>query len=136
MGSYYDQPRVLTYNYTGLNIGAGTITRKIRVPRGAQSARVFEAHVYATTTFNAVTTEAKAQVGVTGDLGKFAELGIGTLAAGSARGFADAKGFKAVWNKGTDDVAELTVTFVAPTGGTPAGVADVAIAIGWDFIGE
>jgi len=132
--SNYDDPKVITYNYSALNVGGGTITRKIRVPKGALQARVLDIHTFATVTFTNVTTTARVQVGVAGALGKFADAQIDDLAANAAQSFADTNGGGAIWTSQVDNVAELTVTFVAPTGGTPAGTADFTIAIAWDHI--
>lgn len=129
----YDQPKLLNYHFPAVNIGS-TVTRKIRVPKGAQSARVFDIHAFATTLTTAVTTSGRVQVGVSGDLDKYADFDIGILAAGAAKSFRDVDGFESFWMAAVDDVDELTVTFVAPTGGTPAGVVNVDIAIGWDGI--
>lgn len=134
--SSYDNAYVVTYNFPALDVGAGTITRKIRVPKGATGARVLDIHAFASETFSQTTTAARAQVGIAGDLDKFVDANLGALAAGNAFSLADSVGaHKGVWHDGEDDVSELTVTFVAPTGGTPAGIADFAIAVAWNSIG-
>ncbi len=130
----YDNPKTLNYHYAALAVGAGNITRKIKVPRGAKRARVLDIHAFATVIFTQVTTAARAQVGVAGTLDKFADLNIGGLAANAALCMTSTNGPEQDWVAVDDNVTELTVTFVAPTGGSPTGTASFDIAIEWDFI--
>lgn len=132
----YDKPVVMSYHYSAVDYGAGTVTRKIRIPKGAKMARVLDIHAFATETFTNTTLQGRTQVGISGDLDKYADMPMGVLAAAAALNFAGTGGgFVAMFQDHVDDVSELIVTFVAPTGGTPAGIADVDIAIAWDFVG-
>lgn len=134
--SSYDNSYPVSYNFAALDVGAGTITRKLRVPKGATGARVLDVHAFASETFTQTTTAARVQVGTAGDLDKFIDANLGGLAVGNAFSLANSPGaHKATWHKGEDDVSELTVTFVAPTGGTPGGIADFAITVAWNYIG-
>lgn len=135
----YDNATILNHSYNAQDIGNGTITKKIRPPRGATRGRVESIHLLASETFNQVTTQAYIRVGVASDLDKFAELAIGALASGATLSESDAATLASVLtDDGQFDLSqetedELTVTMVAPTGGTPAGIADVDLSIAWFY---
>lgn len=132
----YENAVTLNYSYNAQDIGAGDITKKIRPPRGATRGRVESIHLYASETFTQTTTQALVQVGVASDLDAYAELGCGALAAAATLSESDQAGV--LVNDGQFDLSqetedELTLTMVAPTGGTPAGIADVDLAISWFY---
>lgn len=125
----YDQPIHATYSYESHDFGAGGTTKEIVGPAGMRG-KIVDIHVAnVTETFTNTTTEAKVQAGVSGDLDKFADYGLGTLAAGAAgaasRNAGDLK------QEVLADTETLLLTFVAPTGGTPAGIADVHVVVAW-----
>ena len=120
----YDLPVYATFNYEGHDFGAGGGTKEIVGPPGMRGKVVAVLVSNVTETFTNTTTEAKVQAGVSGDLDKFAELGLGTTASGAA---ASGAGKAAV----LADDETLLVTMVAPTGGTPAGIADVQVVTAW-----
>lgn len=124
----YDHPVYATYGYEAHDFGAGGGTKEIVGPAGMRG-KIVDIHVTnVTETFTNTTTEAKIQAGVSGDLDKFADFGLGTLASGSAdaatRSDAVTQGVLA-----SDET--LLVTFTAPTGGTPGGIADVQVLVAW-----
>lgn len=132
----YSNPVYGSYSYNAVDYGNGTVTKRIRPPRGATRGRVEGIHAYATETFNQVTTQAETQVGVTGNLDKFASLPMGALAAGATLADSDVSNVfvsDGQFDFDTEAVDELTVTMLAPTGGTPAGIADVEIIIAWFY---
>lgn len=105
---------------------------RIGIPRRAQMARVLDINCNVTTLFTQVTTPGFIRVGTAGNNAKFAELNMGAAPANAAYNFSDNNGFRDVWRRSVDAIDELLVTLVAPTGGTPAGVADVHIIVGFD----
>lgn len=136
----YDNLKVVSYTFAGVNFAAGTSTKKLKVPRGAQLARVLDIILQASIVFTQVTTPALVQIGdgTTPDI--FASLNVGGLAAGSTIGAGDITG--GIWkanylgynyNAGAG-LHDLIATLVAPTGGTPTGTADVLIVVGYDVI--
>jgi len=132
----YSNPVTLNYSYNAQDLGAGDVTKKIRPPRGATRGRVESIHLYASETFNQVTTQSQIQVGVASDLNKYAELDVGALAAGATLSDSDQAGVLTTdgqFDLYVETEDELTVTMLAPTGGTPAGIADVDIAISWFY---
>lgn len=80
-----------------------------------------------TEALNAVTTPARVDVGInSGDADAFSiSAGIGAVSIGAAANPALTAGVTGTIPAGTD----ILVTGVAPTGGTPAGVATVAVTI-------
>lgn len=136
----YDNLKEISYTFPSVNFATGS-SQKMKIPRTAGMARVLDMLVSATILFTQVTTPAIVQVGdgVTPDI--FASLTIGGLAANSTIGGSDQTGgiFKAVYLGGNYNsgagLHDLVATFVAPTGGTPAGTATVIIVVGYDTIG-
>ena len=134
----YDNLKTLTYGYAGVNFASGNATHKVAVPRAAQYARVLDIMVEATVTFTQTTTPGLVQVGDGTTANKFGQLSLGGTAAGSTIGSGDspvrtADYLKGNYNSGAG-LHDLTITFVAPTGGTPAGTGNVFITIGYDQI--
>jgi hypothetical protein len=135
----YDNAKAVCYPFPAVDFSTGS-TKKLKIPRGSAEARVMDILVSATVLFTQVTTPALVQVGdgTTPDI--FASLTLGALAAGSTIGGSDvANGiFNAVYLAGNYNsgagLHDLIATFVAPTGGTPAGTATVIIVVGYDQI--
>lgn len=129
MGRAYDNPVIAVYTFEGHDFGAGDATKRIKAPKGMR-ARVEDIQADASETFTNVTTEAKVQVGVTGELDKLADYGLGTLAAGAADAASYQDGDLKPDALETEDETVL-ITLKAPTGGTPAGIADVHVVMAW-----
>jgi hypothetical protein len=138
--SQYDLPYVTTHTYPGVNF-ATTTTGKIPVPRKAAKGRVLDIACIATTTFTQTTTPGAVQVGDGTTAAIFGSLSMGGTAAGnSVTGNDQTSGpvyastyFKQNYNS-AGGLHDLIVTFLAPTGGTPAGAGTVFIYMGWDMI--
>ncbi len=135
----YDNPHAITYTYPALAFGATGSTSTIKPPRGHLNGTIEDIHVAVTALFTAVTTPAFIRVGYAGDLDYYAELNMGTAAASAGYGSADVVAATGVVFRRIDlrndpvpgVLTGVTVTFVAATGGSPAGTGTVAIAIGW-----
>lgn len=136
----YDNLKTVAYSFAGVNLASGNVTKKLKVPRGAQMARVLDILLAASVTFTQTTTPAVMQVGDGTVPDIFASLTVGALASGSTLGGGDVAGgvFKAVYLAGNYNAGaglhDLILTCVAPTGGTPAGTADVIVLVGYDNI--
>lgn len=134
----YSAPNRLSFS-TGLHtFSAGDAARNIAVPKGARFARIANIHVSGTTTFNAVTTSAKVQLGNATTASKYANFDVGTLAAGSAVDLADKttalqSGYREYIDCGAEgeNLTDIKLSLIAPTGGTPAGAGIVDITIDW-----
>jgi hypothetical protein len=135
----YDSLAEVTYTFPGVNF-ATTTTGKMKIPRSAKMARVLDIFVNATVLFTQVTTQAIVQVGDGSTPDIFASLALGALAATNTIGGSDVTAgvFKAVYLAGNYNsgagLHDLIATFVAPTGGTPAGTGTVTIVVGYDQI--
>lgn len=131
----YDNALRLTYGSSALAFGATGSTRGIKAPKGLSRGNIREIHNCVTATFTATTTQAFIRIGHAGDADYFAELGMGTIAGGNGYGLRDAGSIFKVIDVANDTVAgvltQILVTYVAATGGTPAGTADVTITIDW-----
>lgn len=141
--SQYDDLNVVTYKYAALNFVSGAGTFKLPIPRSARFARVMDIMVVSTTTFTQTTTAALVQIGDGTTAAAFAQLSVGGTTAGNSITGQDQTG--GVWKGNYEATAnpavgtagvlhDLIMTIVAPTGGSPAGVGDVYVIVGYDQI--
>lgn len=136
-GINYDNPMRITYNLGLHDYGAGGDSLAIPVPAGASRCRIEEIALSATETFNEVTTEGLVQLGTVGDADRYAQLAVGSLADTDGLGLTDAGKFdighggRGVVDFGQEGTTQIEVTLVAPTGGTPAGIAHTNVCIAW-----
>lgn len=135
--SGYDNLKIVTYAFPAQSFATNG-TAKLTIPKGAAMARVLDTLLTCTTTFTQVTTRALVEVGDGTTANAFWSLTVGGLTAGNTMGARDqtAPAFQGVYDSGayTPVLHDLTVSWVAPTGGTPAGVATVLIVVGYDQI--
>jgi hypothetical protein len=138
-GRSYDNPLTLSYSLGLHDYGAGGEATAIPVPGWATRCRIESISLLATETFTATTTEAFVRIGTAADADKFAELGASTLADtnGLAKEYSDfvdngygGPGVVDCSSSG-ENISQLEVVLVAPTGGTPAGIAYTDIAVSW-----
>lgn len=133
----YDNLKVVTYSFPAQSFATNG-SAKLLVPKGAKMARVMDTLITCTTTFTQVTTPGILEIGDGTTANKFWSLTIGGLTAGNTMGAGDVTlpCFQSVYDAGAyvSALHDLTATFVAPTGGTPAGVANLLIVIGYDQI--
>ena len=150
-GQSYDNPQRMSYAFGIHDFGAGGEAWAIPVPAGKQGCIIEEIAIHCIgETFNSDTTSAAVQLGIAGTLDKFAELGAENLADTDAIGIATGKDITAspgtadvlrdnsyggkgvvLTSSAGDNITQIEVTFVAPTGGTPAGKGSVTIVLGW-----
>lgn len=127
----YADPNRRTYTFSNVDFGAGNTVHGIRGPAD-KTGRLIDVHVSATETFNSVTTDGAVNIGDSTDADKFAHFVPGDLAAESA-----VSGMDGVtdpdWIIDADIPANtlVEVQCLAPTGGTPAGIATVSVVIDW-----
>ena len=127
----YSNPNRRSYVFPSVDYGAGDSSHSLRGPAG-KTGTLVDIHLSATETFNSVTTDGYTQIGVSGgDLDAFASFVQGDLAATDA--ISAENGSDPDWlidaNIPADTAVE--VTCVAPTGGTPTGIATVTVVIDW-----
>lgn len=124
-----DAPYDQTYDFPGIDFGAGDSVvsfaspeNRIGIIRAIRVKGVSE-------TFTDDTLEARVDVGITGgDTDAYAvSQDFGTLAAGAELDASFAPGITTeIPNNGS-----VGVNFIAPTGGVPAGIADVELTVTW-----
>lgn len=133
--SQYDAYHAITYKFNAVNF-ATTTSAKMPIPRGANFARVLDIMLVASVTFTQVTAPGQVQIGDGTTANKFASIVIGGLASGSSLTGNDvAHVWTANYIAAPGAVLhDLVATFLAPTGGTPAGTADVYVLVGYDEI--
>lgn len=118
-----------TYLFQAQDFGAGNATEVIRGPAG-KTGHVRAVSIFnVTEAFNSVTTAAAVQVGDGSDADGYAYTAdISDLAIGAAE--------SPILNEGVlgnelPGGTNITLTFVAPTGGTPTGISDVQVVVTW-----
>lgn len=125
----YDQPRTITYCFPTHDFGAGGDSISVRGPKG-KNGRLVGMEVRAIgEAFNAVTTPAHLLVGTAGDTDAYGDLNIGTLA--DTDSINEGIDTDAIINEAIPADTQVEITFVAPTGGTPAGIGQAQVTIEW-----
>jgi hypothetical protein len=136
----YDNPVWVTYTWSALDCSAGDKTRKIRGPKGKKGIVELITGM-ATTSFVGTSTPSYLRIGDGSDADKYGQIAMGAASAGTAAGSlvvanTYATGLLANNPASLPFVAtaadtDVTVTCVASTGGSPAGVADYTILMRW-----
>ena len=126
----YNNPQIISYNFGSVNFATGS-TAKLKPPPGKSRGSIIDVHVSVTVLFTQVTTPGYSRIGKTGTAAYYAEVNMGAAAAGAAYNFRDNKTVSRQIDLVADAVSDVLVTFVAPTGGSPAGTGIVTVAIGW-----
>ena len=141
----YDTPQEITYDYNAQAFGGGTITRHIQGPKGKRG-RVAYILASPTVAFVGTTTPGAVQVGVSGTLTKFANVPMGTAGVPApvnvpivASDYVGGLTGMQMASSTTPPYAyayapadtDIIVTLLAPTGGAPAGTADVVVKVEW-----
>lgn len=124
----YSAPLVLTYSLGQHDFGAGGDTHKLIGPPGHRG-QLVDVHVMKVTeAFTATTTAAFINIGDGSDADKYCSMSLGTTAIDAVDTLQDAELFSLV-EIAADE--QPVVTYVAPTGGTPAGIGEVEVTIAW-----
>lgn len=135
MSRGYENPTTISYVWGSLAFGGTGSTSSIRAPRGLQQGNIRDIHAAVTVLFTAVTTPAYVRLGYSGTAAYYAELSMGTAAASAGYNLRDAGTISRKIDLVNDPVpgalTGVLVTFVAATGGSPAGTAHVTVAIDW-----
>lgn len=121
-----DAPFDVTYTFPAKDFGAATWTEVIESPPGFRG-KVRAVSIYdVTEAFTDDTTESRVDVGISGDIDAFAtSADLGTLGIAASDSPALTGGATLIIPANTT----VHVTGTAPTGGTPAGIATVAVTI-------
>ena len=124
----YSQPDRRAYAFGSHDFGAGGESLSVKGPAGKKG-KLIDICVSATETFNAVTTEGFVNVGTGADPDAYASFGLGTLADTDSALASTVSGD--IIDPDIPADTQVEVTFVAPTGGTPAGIGYVNLWIDW-----
>lgn len=131
----YDTPVRVSYNLGnvagGVDFGAGNSAYAIKPPAGKKVGNVVDIHLSVNETFTQVTTPGYVRLGTAADADKYAELNCGAAAITDAYNLDDAGSINARIDLEADGITQVEVACIAPTGGTPAGIANVTVVIDW-----
>lgn len=127
----YDLPTRVSYNLGLHDFGAAGRALAIKPPKGKKLGNVVDIHLSVTETFTQVTTPGYVRLGTSGDPDKYAELNCGAAADTDAYNLSDTGAATNRIDLVADGISQVEVTLVAPTGGTPAGIAHTTVVIDW-----
>ncbi len=127
---YSNPPFSITYQFASHDFGAGAGATSFKGPKGMVGVLRDIILFDVTETFNAVTTPAFIRVGTSGDADAYAEANLGTTAATDTF-VASQDDTDAIIAKDLPANTQIEVTYVAPTGGTPAGIGRAAVVVDW-----
>lgn len=131
--SYADADRRF-YSFPAVNFATGT-AQSIQGPKG-KAGKLIAIHVAATTTFTATTTAGRVDIGTAATTNAYAAFPLGTLAATDAISSDDLDQTAAIITALGSNIpgdTQVEMTFVAPTGGSPAGVGSVMVIVDWEW---
>lgn len=127
----YSNPDRRSYVFANVDFGAGDSAQSFQGPKG-KAGTLIDIHLSATETFNSTTTDAYTEIGTAADPNAYAHFVQGDLAAtDSVCGTDGATDTDWLIDANIPADTQVEVTFVAPTGGTPAGIATVTIWVDW-----
>jgi hypothetical protein len=128
----YSTPKRVTYSFPAQNFTA-PIARTIKPPQGCVRGTIMDIATSVTTTFTQTTTPGHIRIGDGTTDGKYADLNMGAAAAGAAYGAGDVAGsiVPGGIDFDRDGITAIVLKTVAPTGGAPAGTADLYVTIDW-----
>lgn len=127
----YENPTTVSYSFGSHDFGAGAGAYALKPPKGKKRGNVVDIQVAVSETFTQVTTPGYIRLGTSGDPDKYAELNMGAAAATDAYNLSDTNAVTNVIDMVADSISQVEVVFVAPTGGTPAGIGLVTVVIDW-----
>lgn len=123
----YDNPAYITIPFGAVSFASNS-AGSFKLPKGKQGRLVDIGVTNVTTLFTAVTTGAFVRVGTTGDADAYAQLGsLGALATTDTFNTVDDP--DAIIDQYLPADTQIEVTFVAPTGGSPAGVGTPYVVV-------
>lgn len=123
----YDHPLVQTIDFGSVNFASATAT-SFKGPPGKRG-RILDMGVRVTTLFTAVTTPGYFNIGTAGDADAYASMAMGTAAATDTWNLQDDA--DAIIDPDLPADTQIEVSYVAPTGGSPAGVGVPYVVVGW-----
>ena len=125
----YSNPLCVTYKFASHDFGAGAGATSFKAPAGYTAGRLIDVGLMdITETFTNTTTPAYVRVGTASDADAYAQLDCGVAAATDC--YNTKNDTDAIIDADLDG-SQIEVTFVAPTGGTPAGIASAFVVVEW-----
>jgi aldehyde:ferredoxin oxidoreductase len=126
----YSHPETITYQFASHDFGAGAGATSFKGPKGKSGVLRDIGVKDVTETFSNTTTAAFVRVGTSGDADAYAEANLGTTAATDTF-VASHNDTDAIINRELPADTQIEVTYVAPTGGTPAGIGCPYVVVDW-----
>jgi hypothetical protein len=127
----YSNPDRRFYVFPAVDYGAGDSAHSFRGPKGKKG-RLVDIHLSATEAFNSTTTDGYTDIGTAADTNAYAHFVQGDLAAtDSVCGTDGVTDTDWLIDANIPADTQVEVTCVAPTGGTPTGIATVTVVVDW-----
>lgn len=127
---YANPHQRITYAYAGIDFGAGDKAASFQGPKNMVGKLRDIVLPNCTEVFNSVTTEAQIKIGTASNDDAYALANLGDLAATDTF-VASQDDTDAIIDDAIPADTQVEVAFIAPTGGTPTGIADVQIVVDW-----
>lgn len=123
----YDNPKTLVFKFPSHDFGGGAGAASFKLPPGMKGRIVDVGVTDVTEAFTNTTTPGYVRVGTASDADAYAQLDCGTVAATDTRNTVDDT--DAIIDADLPADTQIEVTFVAPTGGTPAGIGCAFVVV-------
>ena len=124
----YSNPVFLPLAFGQHDFGAGGEAFTFRGPSGKQGTLV-DIEINATEVFSATSAEGSIKLGSSASASTYAAFGLGTTADLATARASDTSGD--IVSSGLPADTDIHVTYTAPTGGTPTGIAYVEVMVEW-----
>jgi predicted amidohydrolase len=124
----YSNPVFLPLAFGQHDFGAGGEAFTFRGPSGKQGTLI-DIEINATEVFSATSAEGKIELGSSASGAQYAAFGLGTTADGATARASDTSGD--IVSSALPADTDIHVTYTAPTGGTPTGIAYVEVMVEW-----
>lgn len=125
----YSNPDIVTYKFASHDFGAGAGATSFKAPAGYSKGRILDVGLMdITETFTNTTTPGYVRVGTAGDADAYAQLDCGVAAATDT--YNTQNDTDAIISADINN-SQIEVAFIAPTGGTPAGIASAFVVVAW-----
>ena len=125
----YDNPNVIRHQFPSHDFGAGAFAGSLKGPAGHKGRILDLGLSNITETFTNVTTGAYLRVGTGADPDAYAQMDCAAAAATDTYNTQDDT--DAIIDEDLPADTQIEVTGVAPTGGTPAGIASFYVDVAW-----
>jgi len=138
-GRYYDDMLVQEFFVANFDYGAGALAFTFGKPEGTRFAKLLSIQISnVTEIFNSVNSGARVELGNAADPNRYVDFFLNDLAVGATQTLEDtptaisgAAYADGLIDLDAESISQIDVGLVSPVGGTPTGIADTRILVGF-----